>query len=160
MTKAKGKPVILVPVDFFPASQAALLKACEWAECLDARIVVLHVVHEPSDMPSYFSAVLKKKHLVRIEDAAKQMCDDFIKQLTTQYPKVGLLNKLECMLVKGIPVSRILQVADKLDAYMLVMGSKGMTGLQRLMLGSVAERVVQLCPHPVAVVKAIEEEGK
>jgi hypothetical protein len=51
------------------------------------------------------------------------------------------LHKPELLLVKGIPVTRILQVAEKQKAGMLVMGSKGMTGLRHLLLGSVAEQV-------------------
>ncbi|MCU7959610.1 MAG: universal stress protein [gamma proteobacterium symbiont of Bathyaustriella thionipta] len=160
MAKQQSKPRILVPVDFYPASEAALLKACEWAECQDADIIVLHVIHDSGDMPGYFSAVLKKKHLLRIEDVAREMCDQFIHKIAKAHPQLDLLQNLQCILVKGIPVTRILQAARKLDATAIVMGSKGMTGLRHMMLGSVAERVVQLCPLPVTVIKVADDPAK
>jgi nucleotide-binding universal stress UspA family protein len=56
-------------------------------------------------------------------------------------------------LVKGLPTTRILEVAESKNAIMIVMGSKGRGGIKRLLLGSVAERVVQLSPLPVTVAK-------
>jgi len=44
-------------------------------------------------------------------------------------------------------------VADKIDASMIVMGSQGRTGLPHLLLGSKAERIAQLSPVPVTIVK-------
>ena len=58
------------------------------------------------------------------------------------------------MLVRGLPTTRILEVAEKRKALMIVMGSRGRTGLKHLLLGSVAEHVVQLSPIPVTVAKA------
>jgi len=160
LAKQQNKPLILVPVDFYPASEAALLKACEWAECQGADIVVLHVIHDSGDMPGYFSAVLKKKHLLRIEDIAREMCDKFLHKVAKAHPQLKLLENLQCVLVKGIPVTRILQAAEKLNATAVVMGSKGMTGLRHMMLGSVAERVVQLCPLPVSVIKVADKTAQ
>ena len=45
------------------------------------------------------------------------------------------------------------EVADQVDAGMVVMGSQGRTGLKHLMLGSKAEQIVRLCPVPVLIVK-------
>jgi len=150
--EAKNKPV-LVPVDFSPHSEAALLKACELAECMKLPIVVLHVVHDPSDMQGYYKRTAKKKQLVRIEDIAQEMLDDFIDSLTNKYPKIKLLKSIEKKLVIGLPVTRILEVAKKIEAAMVIMGSQGRTGLKHLMLGSKAEQVVRLCPLPVVIVK-------
>ena len=57
------------------------------------------------------------------------------------------------MLVVGLPVNRILESAEKINARMIVMGSQGRTGLARAMLGSKAEQVVRLAPIPVMIVK-------
>ena len=150
--KPKKRP-ILVPVDFSPYSEAALLHACKLAKCFDAPLVVLHVVHDPADMPGYYK-MSKKKQLGRIEDAAEEMFDDFLRKAVKKHPKVKPLKKAGSMLVRGLPVTRILQVAKKIDAVMVVLGSQGRTGLKRMMLGSKAEHVVQLCPLPVTIVKA------
>ena len=75
--KAKIKP-LLVPVDFSPHSEAALLKACELAACMKLPIVVLHVAHDPGDMQGYYKRTSKKNQLMRIEDIAREMLDDFV----------------------------------------------------------------------------------
>jgi nucleotide-binding universal stress UspA family protein len=54
----------------------------------------------------------------------------------------------------GDVVDTILAVADEVDARMIVMGTEGRKGLQRLILGSVAERVVRRSSRPVMTVRA------
>ncbi|MEW8507367.1 MAG: universal stress protein [Candidatus Thiodiazotropha sp.] len=158
MAEGVIKKPILVPVDFSAASEAALIKAFELADCLKIRVVVLHVVHDPVDMPGYYANMVKKKRFVRMQDAARVMLDGFIKTFRKKHSTKKRLKRTERMLVIGLPVTRILQVAEKIDPLMVIMGSKGTTGIKHLMLGSVAERVVQLCPQPVLVVKAASEE--
>ncbi len=143
----------MVPVDFSTYSEAALLHACKLAKCFDVPLVVLHVVHDPANMPDYYK-ISKKKQLIRIEDAAEEMFDDFLRRVAKKHPKVKLLKKAGSMLVRGLPVTRILEVAEKINAAMVVLGSQGRTGLKRMMLGSKAEQVAQLCPVPVTIVKA------
>ena len=149
------KSPILVPVDFSAHSASALLKACELAECTNQQIIVLHVVHDPSEMPGYYAKKMKKKkQLVRIEDAAKDMLNEFIADLLKKHPDVPMLKKIETMLVVGIPVTRILQVIEKKSPSMVVMGSQGRTGLSHLLMGSKAEHLVRMCPVPITIVKA------
>ncbi len=153
MAKQSKQP-ILVPVDFSPDSELALLKACELGECMLAPVVVLHVVHNPEILQGYYARFTKKKHLTRMEDVAGEMLDEFIRKVRKAHPHIELLKKIETLLVVGLPVTRILEVADKIRAAMVVMGSQGHTGLKYLMLGSKAEQVVRLCPLPVTIVKA------
>jgi len=153
MPKYKKKP-ILVPVDFSLHSEAALLKACEIAECTKQPIMVLHVVHDPGDMPSYYSKIATKKQLVRVEDVAAEIFSDFVKSVRKRHPDNKVLQKVKTMLVRGLPVTRIIQVAEKINASMVVMGSLGRTGLSHVLLGSKAEQVVRQCPVPVTIVKS------
>ena len=155
MTAKSSKLPILVPVDFSAHSASALLKACELAGCTKQQIIVLHVVHDPGEMPGYYAkAMKKKKQLVRIEDAAKDMLEEFIADLQKENPDVPMLKKVETMLVVGIPVTRILQVIEKKSPSMVVMGSQGRTGLSHLLMGSKAEHLVRMCPVPITIVKA------
>ena len=151
-TKKGGRPV-LVPVDFSAHSKAALLKACEMAECTREPLLVLHVIHDPAEMPGYYGQVTKKKKLLRIEDLARESFNDFMKAVIADNPDVKMLRKVEDLLVVGIPVTRILEVAKKHDVSMVVMGSQGRTGIAHMMLGSKAEQVVRLCKAPVLIVK-------
>lgn len=148
---------ILVPVDFSEPAESALMHAVELSRCMQRPLLVLHVVHDPSSMPGYYSRALKKKQLLRIEDGAAEMLDEFVHRVVKQHPEMKNLKHLEAMLVKGLPSSRILEVASKTNAAMIVMGSKGLTGLKHILMGSVAEHVVHLARIPVTVVKAAHE---
>jgi len=153
MADKSSKQTLLVPIDFSPYSTAALLKACELADCLKASVVVLHVVHDPSGLPGYYAKITKKKRLVRIEDVAGEMLEEYIAKLLKSNPQLKSLAKSTTRLVTGLPVTRILEVAKQINASMIIMGSQGRTGLEHIMLGSKAEQVVHLSPIPVTIVK-------
>ncbi|MGB5258202.1 MAG: universal stress protein, partial [Woeseiaceae bacterium] len=59
----------------------------------------------------------------------------------------------ERLMVIGLPVNRILEVTEKLDPTMIVIGSQGRTRMKQMIIGSKAAQIVQLCPVPVTVVK-------
>lgn len=160
MTKQNpdDRGTILVPIDFSPHSAAALVWAADAAERFGAELKVLHVVHDPESAPGYYAQTKRKKHLHRLEDAAEEMMEDFLKSVRKENPDSRALEDVDEILVIGIPVSRILEVAEKTDAMMIVMGSLGRTGLGHLLLGSKAERVAQLSPIPVTIVKAEVEK--
>ncbi len=147
-----GPRPILVPIDFSAHSRAALLWAAGAARCLEVPLVVLHVVHDPAATPGYYRT--KKKGLRRMEDAAAEMMEDFLENLRADHPSLEPLRELTAKLVIGLTVSRILEVIEKVDAQLVVVGSQGRTGLPHLLLGSKAERVAQLATVPVTIVKA------
>lgn len=153
MPEKSSEQTILVPIDFSAYSEAALLKACELANCWNLSVVVLHVVHDPSEMPGYYAKMTKKKHLVRMEDVAKEMFDEFMDLMVHAHPKLDCLAEAKSMLVLGLPVGRILEIAETVNAEMIVMGSQGHTGLKHILLGSKAEQVVRLSPVSVTIVK-------
>ncbi len=144
---------ILVAVDFAPDSEAALVWACGFAGCVDAGLTVLHVIHDPGDAPGYYRK--GTEDLLRpMEDVAVEMLDQFLEEVAQKHPDLDVLEKAEKVLVIGIPSSRILEIAKAKGARLIVMGSRGRTGLPHLLLGSKAQRVVQLSPIPVTIVKA------
>ncbi|MET0088056.1 MAG: universal stress protein [Sedimenticola sp.] len=154
MASNKEKQPILVPVDFSPCSEAALLKSCELSDCLKQPVIALHVVHDPADMPGYYSKLAKKKNLLSIEDKAKELLDDFLGDVIKRHPQASQLKKIEPMLVTGLPGTKILQVAEAESASMIVMGGKGRTGWKRMLLGSTVDEVARLSPIPLTIVKA------
>ncbi len=144
---------VLVAIDFAPDSEAALLWACDYAGCVNAGLVVLHVVHDPADAPGYYRT--EAEDLLRpMEDVAVQMLDRSLEEIAKKHPDLDVLQNAEKVLVKGIPATRILETAHAKGARLIVMGSRGRTGLPHLLLGSKAERVVQMSPIPVTIVKA------
>ena len=95
-----------------------------------------------------------------IEDAAREMLDEFLAAARHKEPELKALKAAHSALVLGLPVSRILEVAKKEDAAMIIMGSKGETGLKHLLVGSIAEQVVHLAPIPVTIVKAERKDRR
>ncbi|MES9845971.1 MAG: universal stress protein [Candidatus Sedimenticola sp. 6PFRAG5] len=154
MNSKKNNHPILVPVDFSSCSEAALLKSCELTDCLQQPVIALHVVHDPADMPGYYSKFTKKKDLFRIEDKAQELFDEFIKDIVNRYPRIKQLKKIETMLVIGLPATKILQVAEMKDASMIIMGGKGNRGWKRMLLGSTVDEVARLCSIPLTIVKS------
>lgn len=144
---------ILVPVDFSSCSRAALVLAATLADYLKAPLLVLHVVHDPGSLPDYYAKLRKKKQIHHVEELATEMLAEFLASVAKQHPRLKPLRKPEQMRVTGLPVQRILEVADKCHARMIVMGSQGRTGMSRLLIGSTAIQVVQLSPVPVTVTK-------
>jgi len=145
---------VLAAVDFSPHSEAALLWAAEAARRFDAPLLVLHVVHDPEAAPGYYARAENEGHLRRLEDSARAMLDEFLRRMRRDHPEVSDVKECRSELAVGLPASRILEVAKLGGARMIVMGSQGRTGLAHLLLGSKAERVVQLSPIPVTIVKA------
>ena len=89
-----GGRVILAPVDFSRHSEAALVYACELADSLPAAVMVLHVVHDPGEMPGYYSKLIKKKRIGRIEDTAAEAFNDFMANVIEAHPNSNLYEKL------------------------------------------------------------------
>ena len=144
---------ILVPIDFSPHSEAALVCAAELAEVLNLPLVALHVVHDLAQAPGYYAVKGRKKHLARMEDVAAEMLDNFMREVRKKYPERQTLKDAQTIQSVGLPVSRILETANKLNARMIIMGSMGRTGISHVLLGSKAEQVVRLAPMPVMIIK-------
>jgi len=145
--------IILAPIDFSDHSEAALIQAAKFAELIPATLIVLHVVHDPGEMPGYYSKLIKKKKVARIQDIAAEVFDDFMGRVSDENPDLRCLKEADRLMVTGLPVTRILELVDYLDPIMVVMGSQGRTGLKHLVIGSKAAQIVQLCPVPVTIVK-------
>ncbi len=150
--KADKRHPILAAIDFSPHSEAVLLWAADAARRYAVPLLVLHVVHDLAAAPGYYST--KKGRLRRLEESAKDMMETCLRRFDKKYPEVELSRVAEPMQVIGLPVNRILEMAEKTGAGQIVIGSQGRTGLPHFLLGSKAERVVQLSPIPVTIVKS------
>jgi len=160
MAKKKNTNLLLVPVDFTPFSEDALFFASELAEKLGDQLLVLHVIHDPLEAPGFYAQKGKKKKFLRsMEEAAEEMMDEFLEKMRNSHPEQVLIKKAIPLLVVGTPATRIVEIAEKKQARMIIIGSHGRTGLSHLLLGSKAEHVVRLSPIPVTVVKS-SREGK
>jgi len=148
---------VLVAVDFSADSEAALIWASHYANLTGARLLVLHVVHDPGDAPGYYRRS-DEDALRPMEDVARELLEEFLETARQNHAEVAAVGKPETKLVTGIPATRILETAELIEASLIVMGSRGRTGLPHLLLGSKAERVAQMSPMPVTIVKAERDE--
>ena len=160
MAKKADKTTLLVAVDFSPFSEEALFFAGQLADKLKAQLVVLHVIHDPAEAPGFYAqrgnkkkGKKKKKFLQSMEEAAEEMMAEFLLKMRQACPDQVSIKKAKPLLVVGTPVTRIVEVAENKQVDMIIIGSHGRTGLAHLLVGSKIQRVVQLSPVPVTVVK-------
>lgn len=149
---AVGVPV-LAAVDLGEASRAAVLWASELAEGTGAPLRILHVLHDPAESPGKY-ARHKLDPLEPMTDAAERMLSEFMAEIRAAHPGLKSLAEATTTLAKGLPAQTIVNQARELGASLIVVGSRGKSGLARLLYGSNAEKVTRLSPIPVTVVKA------
>ena len=143
---------ILVAADFSENSKSAVLWAIDISIALQASLVLIHIVHDRAEGPGYYRHD-KKDAMRPMEDIAGKMMQKFLKSLSDKSPNYESFKDLETRIVTGLPVTRILETAENIDAKLIVMGSQGLTGLAHLLIGSKAEQVVRLSNIPVTIVK-------
>jgi nucleotide-binding universal stress UspA family protein len=139
----KPRKLVVVPVDFSDESIAALDAALETVE--DA--THLHVVHVSPKLSANDPGV--RWNTVSEETVRKHVLQALEERLADpRYAGHGVTVEF------GDAGTRIAETAEKLGADLIVMPSHGRTGVKRLLIGSVAERVVRLSHCPVLILKA------
>lgn len=140
---------ILLPTDFSPCADAALHQAVTIAERFQGAVTMLHVVtvHE-SDTGKIESVFSKNsKSYDHIMTSAEELL----------HTKEGMIKTpvlIEKVLRRGIsPTSEIIGYADEQEPDLIVMGTHGRTGIRRLIMGSVAEKIIRLSDCPVMTVR-------
>lgn len=152
-----GARPILIATDFSDDSEAALVWGLKYAALVSAPIIVLHVIHDPAESPGFYN---KPGHsaLIPLEDVAEEKMDAFILGVSEDNPKLENLLVINKKFATGLPAGRITEVADVEKAQLIVIGTRGRTGLSNLLLGSVAKQVLQGANIPVVVVKSDKQK--
>ncbi len=150
-----NKETLLVATDFTPFSEKALIFAGNLANKLEAQLLILHVIHDPAEAPGFYVQKMKKKKFLRsMEEAANEMMEAFLEKMKKANPGQTSIQEAIPILVAGTPVSRVIEIAEKRQATMIIVGSQGRTGLSHILIGSKAEQLVRLSPIPVIVIKS------
>lgn len=139
---------ILVPVDFSEPSLAALRYAVDLARMLKARLEIVHVVEAVTYAPMIGSAV----DLDRFRDEQERAAQRRLAQLAADLRRRRVHCRTELKI--GAAWSAIVDLAKRSSADLIVMATEGRHGVGRLLLGSVAERVVRSAGCPVLTVRA------
>jgi nucleotide-binding universal stress UspA family protein len=138
---------ILVPIDFSPHARPILEWACELAKEHGSKLVLLHAYHLPVEFQQLEGAYLPPEFWTNVKTEAQQTLDEYKAQVSQQ----GI--EVEAIVREGYPATVIEEEAESLPADLVVIGTHGLSGLKHLLLGSIAERVVQRAPCPVLTVK-------
>jgi nucleotide-binding universal stress UspA family protein len=141
--------LIVSPIDFSDPSHEALDTASSLASCMDAELLLVHVVPMLPRLPSpatifneaEFEQELHKDAEQRLRKLAFQLASKGVKAET----EVGTANDA---------AMEIIRIADEHKADLIVIATHGMTGLRRLAFGSVTEKIVRLSTLPVLVLRA------
>jgi len=144
---------ILVPVDFSDCAHNALTLAAELARSQDRPLVILHVSHDRVLADGQRCHIDPQHPSLPLIDIARRRLSAFVEEQVKREPVLAKLDDLRALVVDGIPAHRIVEVAQREGADLIVMGSHGRSGFARLMMGSVAEAVTRKSPVPVTVVK-------
>ncbi|MCR9094871.1 MAG: universal stress protein [bacterium] len=146
-----GYQTIVVATDFSEGAEAAVEHAAELAKHFDAKLVLVHAynieipIASPAMaggyvLPEGFFKSISEQASIQTENAAKAIADEGIDAI-------------------GVAIDRpafqaITEEAERRGADLIVMGTRGLTGLKHMAMGSVADRVVRSAPCPVLTVPA------
>jgi len=142
---------ILVAIDFSDGSAQELRYALKFAIQFDSHLLLLHILHDPAEAPGFYSSEKASKKVFRnMEETASRMMDEFAEKYLKEWKKYN------AQIIPGLPAEEIVRIAEKEQVDMIVMGTRGHSGIKRLMIGSVTDRVIRACTCPVL---AVQSEG-
>lgn len=143
----QGAKIVLVPVDYEPASLAALETARELAPRIGCEITLIHIYNVPAVAYPGFDPVVAPTVPGEIARIARTALENFAAEQ-------GIAHT---MLREGDPATEILRAVEELSPALVAMGTHGRSGLAHLFVGSVAEKVVRGSRAPVLTVHAKPE---
>jgi len=142
---------ILFATDFSESSDFSIQHALLFASKFGARLHLLHVVNEPVDLSGFYVPHISFEKLEEeIAEGARKMMANFCQSHLKSF------DSYETHVVSGIPFNVILEKSVELKADLIIMGTHGRTGLDHVLFGSTAEKVVRKSEIPVLTVR-IEE---
>jgi nucleotide-binding universal stress UspA family protein len=146
--------LILVPTDFSNPSREALDAAAELALQFGAELSLLHVVPMIPDLPNAEALVHEGKYEDKLhsdaEERLQEMAEDLAKREIHATTEVGTAN--------DVPME-IARFAESENADLIVIATHGVSGWKKFVLGSVAEKVVQVAPCAVLMLRAKKAEA-
>lgn len=135
--------VLLVPIDFSKSADKALAYSAALARSLGAEIRLLHVIEGTKVATESFQ-------WIDFSNEVKAVVTPMLENLARRIQKQGIPIRTE--VGQGTPYLEIVNRARRQKADMIIMGTHGRTGVQRWIMGSVAERVVRIAACPVLTI--------
>ena len=142
--------IILVATDFSEPSGHALDSAIEFARKFEAELHLTHVHTVPVALVAPYEVTLPNPYLEETRKVAARK----LAAAAAKVAEAGLAVKTH--LTEGPAAGSIAETAEAIGADLLVMGTRGHTGLKHVVLGSVAAHVLRLAPCSVLTVKTAD----
>lgn len=136
---------ILIPTDGSDNTKEAIHKGLEMAKMMDAEVTALYVV----DQTSFINFPMDST-IVSVYSLLEKEGKEAVEYVREEGGKLGV--KVVVKVEEGSPSRKIIDASKEYD--LVVMGTLGRSGISKLLLGSVAERVVRFAECPVLVVRA------
>lgn len=147
---APGVERIVVPIDFSKPSRAALQYAARLVPVYDALMTLVHVVQLPS-IPTVYELEFPDLSPEDIEARVQTVLEDWGDSVSVDR------GDRSCVVESGEAVPTLLRVAAD-PSNLIVMATRGLSGVKRTVLGSVAEGVIRRAPGPVISARSFPEE--
>jgi nucleotide-binding universal stress UspA family protein len=142
---------ILAPTDFSEYSKQAVTSALEWAQKFGAKLTILHVIElPPYPVEGYVPPSLSATFM---DDLERQATTD-LALVVPEAEKAGV--EVARVVAVGSPYRKIIDLAEAEQVELIVMATAGRTGFSRLVMGSIAERVVRTASCPVLTIRPHE----
>ncbi|MFA6498808.1 MAG: universal stress protein [Desulfurivibrionaceae bacterium] len=138
---------ILVPVDFSENSQKVLRTAADVAGRFKAELIIVFVVQSFDDYSGFFVPHIP---IIQLEEEMVKSAEEKMKSFAAETLN-GSVPHTSAVLV-GDVVEEINRFAEEGKADMIVMGTHGYKGLDKILFGSVAEKIVKTAPCPVLTI--------
>lgn len=135
---------ILVPIDFSEYSKSSLKYSCDFAKLFNAKLFLIHVI-EPVIYPPDFSMGQISIPSINneVNERAKQELDNLCEACIEPEVEVTTIIK------SGKPFYEIIETAEEIDADLIIIATHGHSGVEHILFGSTAEKVVRKAPCPV-----------
>ncbi len=144
---------ILVPTDFSEYSDNALRYAIDIARQYAAKVFLLHVIDENIQQCT-FEYCLTDDVMKQIEQEGKIRSADKLREEIERVEKNNADVAIEAIIKHGIPYDDILREQEEKDIDLIVIASHGRTGIKRILIGSVAEKVIRAAKCPVMLLRS------
>ncbi len=142
---------LLVPTDFSDTADRALAMAVRLARALGAEVVLLHVVDEAPLFADDLGGIPGGIQIDRIHAAQERWADEHLRPRVAGLTEAGL--RARGHVTVGSPAREVVRAAEGQHADLIVMGTHGRGLVGRLLLGSVADRVIRTAACPVLTVR-------
>ena len=142
---------IVAPTDFSDCAEAAWDLAVRAAQVIGSELVLVHVFVEPPVYGDPYGGAAPWKIL---EEAEEWVADELEKWADEARKRRQIT--VRTVVRRGPPDAKIVELASEEHAELVVMGTHGRGGVRRVLLGSVADRVIRMAPCPVLTVRRPE----